>query len=102
MSGQSHDCTSRPYKQLTTALAPNEKKRSDYFAKERTSTSFLDQSLKVPQTPRFAEATTVYPSIEAGEDRSLFAEPPKTKKTQSLIAEAQPSDIGLGYINDRS
>jgi hypothetical protein len=103
MSGQSHDRPSRPYKQLTTASAPNEKKRPDYFAKERTSTSSSDQSLKVPRTPRFAEAATVCPPIEAGEEgRSLFADPPRTEKTQSFMAEAQPSDIGFGYINDPS
>jgi hypothetical protein len=63
----------------------------------------LDQSLKVSRTPRFAEATTVCPPIEAGkEGRLLFADPPRTKKTQSFIAEAQPSDIFFGYINDLS
>jgi hypothetical protein len=82
MFSQSHDRLSRPYKQLTTASAPNEKKQSDYFAKEQTLTSSLDQSLKVPRTPRFAEATTVYPPIKAGkEGRSPFADPPRTEKT---------------------
>jgi len=103
MSSQSHDHTSWPYKQLTGASAPNEKKRPEYFARERTSTSSSDQSLKVPRTPRFAEATTVYSPIEAGEEgRSPFADPPRSEKTQSFMAEAQPSDIGFGYINDPS
>jgi len=104
MSSQSQDRrTSWPYKQLTAASAPNEKKRPEYFARERTSTSSSDQSLKVPRTPRFAEATTVYSPVEAGEEgRSPFADPPKTEKTQSFMAEAQPSDIGFGYINDPS
>jgi hypothetical protein len=103
MSSQSQDRTSWPYKHLTAASAPNEKKRTEYFARERTSTSSSDQSLKVPRTPRFAEATTVYSPIEAGEEsKSPFADPPKTEKTQSFMAEAQPSDIGFGYINDPS
>jgi hypothetical protein len=103
MSSQSQNRTSWPYKELTVASAPNEKKRPDYFARERTSTSSSDQSLKPPRTPRFAEATTVYSPIEAGEQgRSPFADPPRTEKTRSFMAEAQPSDIGFGYINDPS
>jgi hypothetical protein len=39
----------------------------------------------------------------AGEEgRSLFADPPRTEKTQSFMAEAQPSDIFFGYINNLS
>lgn len=103
MSSQSHDRASWPYNQLTAASAPNEKKGPDYFAKERTSTSSSDQSLKVLRTPRFAEVMTVNSPIEASEEgRSPFADPPKTEKTQSCMAEAQPSNIGFGYINDPS
>jgi hypothetical protein len=103
MSSQSHNRTSWPYKQLTAASAPNEKKRPDYFAKERALTSSSDQLLKVPRTPRIAEVTIISSPIEARkEGRSRFVDPPRTEKTQSLIAEAQPSDIGFGHINDPS
>jgi uncharacterized membrane protein len=52
-----------------------------------------DSSLKGPRTPRFAEATSVHSPIEA---RSPFADPEK-----SHVAQAQPGDIGFGYINHR-
>jgi hypothetical protein len=102
MSSQSHDSTSWPYNQLTASV-PYEKKGLDYFAKEPTSTSFSDQSLKVLRTPRFAGVTTVYAPIEAGEeDRSPYTDSSKTEKTQSCMAGGQPSNIGFGYINDPS
>jgi hypothetical protein len=58
-------------------------------------------SLKAgPRTPRFAEATTVYSPVEPSKTgRSPFADPPATK-TQSAMAQPQPSDIGFGYIAD--
>lgn len=81
----------------------DEKKRPEPFTRERTSSSSSEQSLKVPRTPRFAEATTVYSPIEAGEEgRSPFADPPTSAKSQSFMAQSQPSDIGFGYINDAS
>jgi len=77
-----------------------DKKRPTPLTRERKdSTSSSDTSLKVPRTPRFAEATSVYSPIEANEDhRSPFADPPG-EKTQSYMAQAQPSDIGFGYIS---
>ncbi len=103
MSSQSRDRTSWPYKQLTAASALNEKKGPEPLTRERTSSSSSEQSLKAPRTPRFAEATTVYSPIEAGEEgRSPFADPPKSVTTQSFMAQSQPSDIGFGYINDAS
>ena len=104
MSSQSQNRTSWPYKELTGTSVNDEKKQPDVSIR-RTSTSSSDQSLKVPRTPRFAEATTVYSPIEAGESgRSPFADPPKKsfRVSQSFMAEAQPSDIGFGYINDPS
>ena len=99
MSSQSSLPQSWPYKQLTPNPVPNEKKRPEPLTRERTSSSSSDASLKVPRTPRFAEATTVYSPIEASEDsRSPFADPPTTK-TQSYMAQSQPSDIGFGYIS---
>jgi hypothetical protein len=64
--------------------------------------SSLNQLLKVSRTLCFAEATIVYSLIEAGEEgRSPFADP-IIEKTQSFIAEAQPSNIGFSYINNPS
>ncbi|KAF7549867.1 hypothetical protein G7046_g8200 [Stylonectria norvegica] len=56
----------------------------------RTGSSSSDDSLK-PRTPRFAEATSVHSPIEA---RSPFADPEK-----SHFPQAQPGDIGFGFIN---
>ena len=89
--------------------APNEKRRPTPLTRETTRSSIASEtsSLRVPRTPRFAEATAVYSPIEPSEDsRSPFADPPEVKetKTQSYMAQAQPSDIGFGYIsqNDAS
>ncbi|KAL6403650.1 hypothetical protein AUP68_13015 [Ilyonectria robusta] len=59
---------------------------------ESSRSSSSDGSLK-PRTPRFAEATSVHSPIDA---RSPFADPEK-----SHIAQAQPGDIGFGYIGNR-
>lgn len=93
-----------------TSSAITEKRRPPPLARTRTSTSFSSdsslESLKVPRTPRFAEATTVYSPIDPPDSsQSPFADPPGTKhKTQSHMAQSQPSDIGFGYIsqNDSS
>jgi hypothetical protein len=98
MSSQPAQPDNWPYKQLTIASATNEKKRPEPLSRERKSSETSVTSLKVPRTPRFAEATTVYSPIEASEDsRSPFADPPKF---QSHMAQAQPSDIGFGYISE--
>ncbi|KAI6779611.1 uncharacterized protein J7T54_008229 [Emericellopsis cladophorae] len=57
-----------------------------------SDSSSSDNSLK-PRTPRFVEATTVHSPIEA---KSPFADPEK-----SHMAQAQPGDIGFGYLNNR-
>ncbi|CAM1505681.1 Fc.00g113180.m01.CDS01 [Cosmosporella sp. VM-42] len=57
-----------------------------------SGSSSSDDSLK-PRTPRFAEATSVHSPVEA---RSPFADPEK-----SHIPQAQPGDIGFGYIGNR-
>lgn len=101
MSSQSPP-SSWPYKQLTPPSAFAEKKRPEPLQRERTSSSSSGSSLKIPRTPRFAEATTVHSPIEQSEDsRSPFADPPEPK---SFMAASQPSDIGFGYIsqNDSS
>ncbi|RYP74802.1 hypothetical protein DL770_007529 [Monosporascus sp. CRB-9-2] len=58
-----------------------------------SGSSSTDSSLKKPRTPRFAEATTVYSPIEQG--NMPFSE-------RSQVAQAQPADVGFGYINDDS
>ncbi|KAK3943626.1 hypothetical protein QBC46DRAFT_27110 [Diplogelasinospora grovesii] len=56
-----------------------------------SSTSTSSSLAKPPRTPRFAEATAVYSPIEP---RTLpFSE-------KSVTAQAQPADVGFGYIND--
>lgn len=62
----------------------------------RSSSSSSDSSLKQPRTPRFAEATSVHSPIDKV---SPFADPPRQIKTHSFMAQAQPSDIGFGYIS---
>jgi hypothetical protein len=58
-----------------------------------SGSSSSEASLKPPRTPRFAEATSVHSPIDA---RSPFADPEKSE-----FAQAQPGDIGFGYINNR-
>ncbi|CAI6056072.1 unnamed protein product [Clonostachys chloroleuca] len=59
------------------------------------SNSSSDSSLKHPRTPRFAEATSVHSPVEP--TRSPFADPEKAQ----VVVQAQPADIGFGYINNR-
>ena len=58
-----------------------------------SGSSSSENSLKPPRTPRFAEATSVHSPVDG---RSPFADPEK-----SHVAQAQPGDIGFGYINNR-
>jgi hypothetical protein len=98
MSSQPELPDTWPYKQLTIASASNEKKKPEPLSRERKTSESSVSSLKIPRTPRFAEATTVYSPVEASEDsRSPFADPPKF---QSYMAQSQPSDIGFGYISE--
>lgn len=98
MSSQSEVPNSWPYKELTIAIAPTEKRRPPPLQPVRQPSEDSTSSLKLPRTPRFAEATTVYSPIEASEDsRSPFSDPPKF---QSYMAQPQPSDIGFGYISE--
>ncbi|KAH8815355.1 hypothetical protein F5884DRAFT_174753 [Xylogone sp. PMI_703] len=80
----------------------SQKKGPAVFTRE-SSRSSSASSIKPPRTPRFAEATTVYSPIEPTETgRSPFddpIEPPKTPRTQFHMPQAQPSDIGFGYIS---
>lgn len=57
-----------------------------------SSSSSSESSLKVPRTPRFAEATSVHSPVD--DDKiSPFADP-----VNPQASESQPSDIGFGYI----
>jgi len=56
-----------------------------------SGSSSSDSSLKHPRTPRFAEATTVHSPVESSD--SWDGE-------KSFSRQAQPGDIGFGYINE--
>lgn len=79
----------------------NEKKRPAALnlTHQRTGTSSSsssESSLKVPRTPRFAEATSVHSPVD--DDKiSPFADP-----VNPQASESQPSDVGFGYIGSNS
>lgn len=52
-------------------------------------------SLKPPRTPRFAEATTVHSPIEP-----QMSNPFVGRDESSRAIQAQPADVGFGYISD--
>lgn len=60
-----------------------------------SSSSSSESSLKVPRTPRFAEATSVHSPVD--DKRSPFADP-----INPQASESQPSDVGFGYIGTNS
>ncbi|KAL9121844.1 MAG: hypothetical protein Q9187_001591 [Circinaria calcarea] len=73
-------------------------KEPQVTVRPRTSSSSSSLSLKTPRTTRFAEATSVNSPIGptlAG--RNPFCGPPIT--TTHLTPQAQPSDIGFGYMS---
>jgi hypothetical protein len=75
----------------------NEKKRPaalnlTHARTETSSSSSSESSLKVPRTPRFAEATSVHSPVD--DKISPFADPVNLQATES-----QPSDVGFGYIS---
>ncbi|KAH0499456.1 hypothetical protein TgHK011_006653 [Trichoderma gracile] len=59
-----------------------------------SSSSSSESSLKVPRTPRFAEATSVHSPIESS--ASPFADPVNPQAS----SDAQPGDVGFGYISN--
>ncbi len=72
--------------------AGDEKKRPGAlkFAPSRSSSSgSSNSSLKHPRTPRFAEATTVHSPVEPDSPTEISVQP-----------QAQPGDVGFGYIGD--
>lgn len=61
-----------------------------------SSSSSTSSSQKGPRIARFAEATSVNsPVSDPAENRLPFADPPKMAAQQ-----AQPSDVGFGYISN--
>ncbi|KAI0176384.1 hypothetical protein GGR52DRAFT_571348 [Hypoxylon sp. FL1284] len=56
--------------------------------KSSTGSTSTSSSLKPPRTPRFAEATTVHSPVEP--------------RSMPFGRDAQPADVGFGYINDDS
>ncbi|KAI9778669.1 MAG: hypothetical protein M1835_004872 [Candelina submexicana] len=81
--------------------ASEDSKDPRVLARSRTSSSSSTApSLRTPRTARFAEATAVHSPIEPSTTgKSPFADPPNMANQ-----EAQPSDVGFGYIaaNDAS
>lgn len=79
----------------------NEKKRPAALNLTHTrtgtsSSSSSESSLKVPRTPRFAEATSVHSPVD--DDKiSPFADPVNPQASDS-----QPSIVGFGYIGSNS
>ncbi|KAM0252313.1 hypothetical protein ACHAQJ_007806 [Trichoderma viride] len=76
----------------------NEKKRPaaltlTHARTETSSSSSSESSLKVPRTPRFAEATSVHSPVD--DTISPFADP-----VNPQASESQPSDVGFGYISN--
>ncbi|KIW01435.1 hypothetical protein, variant [Verruconis gallopava] len=55
------------------------------------------KDIRTPRTARFAEATAVYSPIEPSEKSNPFADPP----TNHYVPQAQPSDIGFGYLREQ-
>jgi hypothetical protein len=84
-------------------MAPQDDKRRPAalnLAPSRTSSagsSSTQSSIKNPRTPRFAEATTVYSPVD--NRRGPFSD---NERIGSQVAQAQPADVGFGYINDDS
>ncbi|GAB0131628.1 hyphal anastamosis 8 [Epichloe bromicola] len=61
---------------------------------KRSDSSSTDNSLKVPRTPRFAEATSVHSPVDM--NKSPFADPEKPETGDSQ----QPGVVGFGYISN--
>lgn len=81
---------------------PDEKiKNTPVLVRQRTDSSSSGLSIKTPRTPRFAEATSVNSPIgpNTTASRNPFADPPRT---QHLMPQAQPSDVGFGYMSDNN
>ena len=80
-------------------ILDEDKKAAGVTVRSRnSSTSSLGLSIKTPRAARFAEATSVNSPIgPTAAGRSPFADPPKT---QHLMPEPQPSDVGFGYVSD--
>lgn len=81
------------------AILEDDKKQSSVTVRSRNSScSSLGLSIKTPRTARFAEATSVNSPIDPiATSRSPFADPPRT---QFLMPQPQPSDVGFGYVSD--
>jgi hypothetical protein len=61
----------------------------------RSDSSSSTSSLKVPRTPRFAEATSVHSPIDP--NTSPFADPPE----HTVPVHGQVGDVGFGYLGSK-
>ena len=75
-------------------------KSSQVLVRARTSSSSSSGlTLQTPRTARFAEATSVNSPVGSSTaGRNPFLDPPVA--TQHLMPQAQPSDVGFGYLAD--
>ena len=74
-------------------------KNTQVLVRTGTSSSSLSgTTVQTPRTARFAEATSVNSPIDpSGAGRNPFSDPPTTRH---LMPQAQPSDVGFGYMAD--
>jgi len=82
-------------------IQPDDKiKQSQVLVRARTSSSSSSGlTIQTPRTARFAEATSVNSPIgPSAAGRNPFLDPPV--KTQHLMPQPQPSDVGFGYLAD--
>ncbi|KAH0601057.1 hypothetical protein MHUMG1_02058 [Metarhizium humberi] len=82
MAGKGSDGKKRP---VALNLTP---KRSN-----SSNSASTNNSLKIPRTPRFAEATSVHSPVDM--KKSPFADP-----DQPTEGTSQPGDVGFGYIGN--
>ena len=82
-------------------ILEEDKKAAKVTVRSRnSSTSSLGLSIKTPRAARFAEATSVNSPIgPTAAGRSPFADLPRT---QHLMPQPQPSDVGFGYVSDNT
>ena len=85
---------------MSNTLQDDKVKNSQVLVRARTSSSSSSGlTIQTPRTARFAEATSVDSPIDPSKTgRNPFLDPPI--RTQHLMPQAQPSDVGFGYIAD--
>ena len=103
MSNDQQNQSDRPLPFRFQRNLTDEKKRPQISIQSRTSTSSSSGlSIQTPRTARFAEATSVDSPIgPTATGRNPFVDPPSIA-THHIMPEAQPSDVGFGYVTDNN